>query len=52
MDDSQKFHEISLTEKDFYNHLNMKSITDFEIKNWEEVMTRMFKAIHYCYLMY
>ena len=33
MDDWQKSREMSLTEKDFYNHLNMKAITDFKITN-------------------
>ena len=60
MDDWQKFNEKSLLEKeDLDSHLNMEDITDadyvhtkracrdFEIKNQENIIIRMFKAIHY-----
>ena len=61
MDDWEKFNETSLPEKeDFYSHLNMEDNTDadyahtkrvckdFEIRNLENIMICMFKAIHYC----
>ena len=61
MDNCEKFNETSLPEKeDFYSHLNMEDITDtdcahakivckdFGIKNLDNIMICMFKAIHYC----
>ena len=61
MDDWEKFNETSLSDKEaFYNHLNMKDITDAdyvhskriyqdsERKLLENIMICIFKAIHYC----
>ena len=61
MDDCKKFNDTSLPEKeDFYSHLNMEDIThadytqgkrvckDLEIKNQENIINCMFKAIQYC----
>ena len=61
LDDWEKLNETSLPEKvNFYSDLNMGNINDadyerakrvckdFEIKDWDNIMTCMFKIIHCC----
>ena len=56
-----KINETSLPEKDFYSHLNMEDITNadnvhakrvLKERIQENIMICMFKATHYCQLMY
>ena len=55
MDDWEKFNE----KEEVQSHLNMEDITDADYaqvlrnnKNQENIIICMFKAIHYCQLMY
>ena len=65
MDSCERFNETSLPDKKiFYSELYLKDITDkdythaqkvfkvFNLKMSVTTMTCMFKAIHYCLLMY